>query len=127
MLYALLAFVGGAIWSYYLQNVFTQTTNIDKLKNALLTLSLIKLKDKDFSTSIYYKNYDGTKLPPLSGNDLTRACFTYIFDIHEFRNSNIYSSLAENKLKAIHKYLNTNFASEHDVMEYFKEVLERVK
>lgn len=127
MLYAVIAFISGAIWSYYLQNVFTRTNNIDKLKNALLTLSLIKLKENDFSTSVYYTNYDGNKLPPLSGNDLTRACFTYILDIHEFRNSNIYSSLAENKLKAIYKYLNNNFATEHEVMEYFKEVLERVK
>ncbi len=127
MLYALIYFVGGAIWSYYLRNIFKKTTNLDKLKNALLTLSLIKLRQKDISNSLYYTNYDGSKLPPLNGSDLNTTCFTYILDIHEFKNSNLYTTIMERKLQAIYKYLDKNFEKEEQVMQFFKEVVEKVK
>ena len=127
MMYTVVAFLCGAIWSYCLQNIYKKTNNIDNLKNALLTLSLFKLRRDDVSDSFDYQNYDGTKLPPLSGADLSMACFSYILDIQEFRNSNMYSGLMETKLRAINKYLDKNFATEQQIVEFFEQVVERVK
>jgi hypothetical protein len=57
MFYIVSSFVAGALWAAYLQNIYKKTNNLDKLKNALLTLSLVKLKAKDFSDSCEYSKY----------------------------------------------------------------------
>jgi hypothetical protein len=53
---------------------------INCLKNALLINALINHNSKDINEMIDYnfKEYDGSKLPHLSGCDYSNICFSYI-------------------------------------------------
>lgn len=93
---------------------------IELLKNALLTLALMRVRSKDRDdTNMDYTLFDGTKLPMLSGCDLANACFSYIVDRAEFRSSLFYSRQMELKHDAIDLYLKRNLASYEQVEDLF--------
>ena len=92
---------------------------VKQLKNALLTLFLLKVSKKDFDKSFDYTKYDGNKLPPMSWNSIENALFSYIIDINDFKNSEFYNKTSENKLKAINKYINKKLNTEKKILKLF--------
>lgn len=110
-------------WSYY-QRVSQQkkatVTPVDRLKNALLSYALHKVStDRIDSPIVDYASMDGSKLPPMSGCDMSNACFTYIFDRDEFKNSLFYTPHMEKKLDAIEKYIQKHLGSDDQVQQFF--------
>ena len=104
-----LGFVLGMFFFYALTKffVFSEVTQVDHLKNALLSLALIMTKGDDVDNlNVKYDSYDGTKLPPFSGFSMENVCLTYImknpFDMP------FYSKQMDNKQQAIQKYLDKN-------------------
>ena len=98
---------------------------INCLKNALLTNALIKHNSKDINQMIDYnfKEYDGSKLPNLSGCDYSNICFSYIqpdyTSYNEFSNK-----IMDQKEEAIYKYLHKNFNTTKDVNQFFDKVIQ---
>jgi hypothetical protein len=122
----ILVFVAG-IWAskYFKVNPSTNhTTPIEKLKNALLTLALTKVRDEDFDESFEYAKYTGNKLPPLSGINAPNSFFTYIINKEEFKNDMFYSKPMEEKIIAIEKYLEKNLGTDEQVTEFFDSYME---
>ena len=97
------------------------TRPIESLKNALLTLALMRVRynDRD-DLNMNYATFDGTKLPMVSGCDLTHACFSYICDRDEFRRSPFYTKQMERKHDAIDMYLKRNLGMHEQVEDFFK-------
>lgn len=101
---------------------------LESLKNGLLTLALTRVKKDDFDEfNFSYSNYDGTKLPSLSGYNFSNACLSYILDIDQFRKSGLYSKPMEYKTIAIQKYLDKNLDTEEKILEFFDKFLETVE
>jgi hypothetical protein len=80
---------------------------VEMLKNSLLTQALAVVRASDFSNDHDYSSYDGTKLPPLSGEvtDWNNSTLSYIVDLDEFRKDD---PIMEQKLYAIDRYLDKN-------------------
>jgi hypothetical protein len=103
-------------------NVVSINTNqhVEDLKNALLSFALIVNKEKDpnlrLSLNMNYAGMDGTELPEFSGCDVQNACFTYL-------TSNV---IMEEKVKAIHRYLDKNLNSEKQIVEFFDKFVKKV-
>jgi hypothetical protein len=91
---------------------------IESLKNALLTLALMRVRSKDRDDLNTF--FDGTKLPMLSGCDHTNACFSYIGGRAEFRRSPFYTKQMERKHDAIDMYLKRNLGMHEQVEDFFK-------
>lgn len=98
--------------------------SIEKLKNALLSHMLMKVGDIEYNNYEYHK-FDGSKLPIFSGYNISNACFSYIFDINEFKNNMFYSSVMESKLFAINKYIEKNLNTDNKVLLYFEKYLDK--
>ena len=77
-----LGFIMGVFLFYRVNQYFhvNDVTQIDHLKNALLSLALITVKNDDIDKvhNTQYKLYDGTQLPPISGYSANNAYLTYI-------------------------------------------------
>ena len=96
------------------------TEYINILKNALLTYALFKTRKHDFiDCDISSHEFDGDKLPMLSGYDLINALFTYMFT-PEFG-----SIEARSKNEAINKYLKRSFADETQVIEFVSDFVDK--
>lgn len=82
---------------------------IEDLKNALLTLALVKTRkqDEDKELLTFYSKFDGTTYPMLCGSSLSNACFTYMSDPF--------------MMPAIQKYIDKNLGSYDQVHAFFKE------
>jgi hypothetical protein len=94
---------------------------VEALKNGLLSYALNKVKKDDFDhLNFAYQNFDGTKLPSMSGCDLVNACTSYIIDKHEFRQSRFYTPHMESKVDAIDKYLEKNFDTDTKVIDFME-------
>lgn len=95
---------------------------VEKLKNALLSLALMRTKPGDRDDfSMDYAAFDGTKLPMFSGCDLANAAFTYILDIGEFRRGPFYTAHMEHKHRAVERYIERNLSTRSAVYAFFKD------
>ena len=86
---------------------------IDELKNAMLSFALGRLRTDDIDDKVAYSAYDGTKLPPMSGFDVQNACMTYIAKVPSE------SLIADQKTRAIQRYLRRNLNSPEKVSDFF--------
>ncbi len=111
------------VW-YVLNRLMKQRPHhqpIDLLKNALLSYALLKVKNKDIDHfNMNYRAFDGTKLPMMSGCDISNACFTYILDK---KSSPWYTSNMIAKSNAIDKYIEHNLGTEQQVQEFFDDFM----
>lgn len=122
----LIGIIIGAFVVYYCKktsklytNTSTNNKNIEILKNALLSFALSRVNQNDFDNrNMDYATFDGTKLPMMSGYDLTNSLCSYIVDKREFRKDLFYTRSMEDKITAIEKYLAKNFDS-HEKIEAF--------
>lgn len=104
-------------------NVNSKNYYINSLKNALLTRALIKHNSKDINEMIDYnfKEYDGSKLPHISGWDYSSICFSYIQP--DFTSYNGFSNkIMDQKEEAIYKYLHKHFNTTKTVKQFFHKV-----
>ena len=93
---------------------------LDKLKNALLTLVLISSRKQDMEgLNFDYDGYTGDTFPALSGSSVPHACFSYIFNQAEFKQSPMYSAMYSKKMDAINKYLQKNVATQDQALTLF--------
>ena len=101
---------------------------LDRLKNALLTFSIFNTNKEDMAgLDLNYDKYTGDKFPALSGSSFPHACYTYIFDRSNFRRNLMYPKQYEYKLDAIEKYLEKNFKTEVQVLDFFIKFCEKHK
>ena len=115
-----LGFVMGIIFFFYVNKYYSinDVTQVDHLKNALLSFALIMTKGDDVDNlNDKYETYDGTKLPPFSGYCPENVCLTYIeknlFDMP------LYYKIPDNKQQAIQKYLDKNLDTPSKMIEFF--------
>lgn len=103
-----------------------KNTNLETLKNALLSYALSQVKKDDFDhLNFAYPMFDGTKLPSMSGCNTINACTSYIIDKQDFRKSPFYTQHMENKLDAIEKYLNKQFDTDAKVMDFLEAFIKK--
>lgn len=94
---------------------------VESLKNALLSFAIARVyRDKFDDLNMDYKSFDGSKLPMMSGCSLTNACFTYIQDKRELRQSVFYTQHMENKIDAIEKFIKAHLNSTESVVDFFE-------
>lgn len=92
----------GAILGYTIAYRPTKLSQLDEsnyvkhVKNALFAYALAVVFKDDMDTLDEYTEYDGTKLPCLSGHSFSNACFTYFYT-------------SSNKTAAINRYLSRVF------------------
>jgi hypothetical protein len=102
-------------------NTKINTKPIDKLKNALLTYALVQVYTNKFDDANFnYSSFDGTRLPSMSGFSFENACFSYIIDKNEFKNSLMFSKPMLDKIIAIEKFLDTNLNTNDAVQTFFE-------
>ena len=120
--------LGVATVLFFKKNETTRDRKVDALKNALLSLSLNIVSNNDIDmTSMAFYEFDGTKLPMMSGYDPVDACTSYIIDKYEFRKDPMYTEIMEQKLHAIDKYLARNFKTDKDVTTFFTRFLDAIE
>ena len=129
MFIVLLGYILGVATALFFKKKPTSTQNhIATLKNALLSLSLNIVSNKDIDmTCRAYDTFDGTKLPMMSGCDSVNACMSYIVDKSELRKDPWYTEIMEQKLVAIDKYLAQNFNTNKDVVTFFTRFLDAIE
>jgi hypothetical protein len=123
-----LGFIMGVSFFYMLNQYFfvNDVTQVDHLKNALLSMALITVKKDDINNdfNIEYKSYDGTKLPPISGCSINNAYLTYImknpFDWI------LYTRQMDDKQMAIQKYLDKNLNTREQMVEFFDSFVNKI-
>jgi hypothetical protein len=97
---------------------------IETLKNALLTLALMRARGEDRGNfDMNYAKYDGTKLPMFSGCSLANTCFTYISD---YDTDPFYSIQMEHKANAVNRYLKRNLSTMDQVGQLFEDFVETI-
>ena len=122
--------VGTAVFGicfYWFNKKYQSVRNqkVELLKNALMTFALNILRSKDFdSISMKYSEFDGTKLPKMSGCDLNNALFSYIMSKEKLRNGPFYSKIMEDKITAIEKYLEYHFDTYEKVENFLSEFID---
>lgn len=95
--------------------------NVEKLKNALLTLALSKVyKNKFNETCQDYYLFDGKELPWLSRYNVPSTYFTYIMDRNELKKHMFYSKDIAYKVNAIELFLEQNLGTEKEIFEFFE-------
>jgi len=57
--------------------------------------------------------------PALSGSSVPHACFSYIFNQAEFKQSPLYSAMYSKKMDAINKYLQKNVSTQDQALTLF--------
>jgi len=109
--------------SYAVYNVIYERANtpIELLKNALLTYALGKIKSTDFDCNFNYTEFDGTKLPTMSGYNISNACFSYMAKCSYF--TPLYSKNMATKTHAIEKYLKQNLNTNEKVLHFFEQYI----
>ena len=115
-----IGFVMGSIFFFYINKYlsFNDVTQVDHLKNALLSFALIMTKSNDVDNlNMKYDSYDGTKLPQFSGYSMENVYLTYIEK--NPCNMNIYYKIPDNKQQAIQKYLDKNLDTQSKMIEFF--------
>lgn len=116
---ALLIYIG--ILHTYRKHGGEKNKRVEVVKNGLLSYALNKVKKDDFDhLNFAYQNFDGTKLPSMSGCDIVNACTSYIIDKQEFRKNPFYTPHMESKLDAIDKYLDTHFDTDAKVIDFME-------
>lgn len=104
------------------KNKYKPLREVDNLKNALLTFALSTIRKDDFdSLNMIYNSFDGSKLPMLSGYDISNACFSYIIDKNEFKRSPFYTTGMSNKIEAIDRYIDKNLNTKEQVSDFFND------
>ncbi len=118
-----LGFVAALVVIRMVSGPATRANRVDHLKNALLSLALMRCRQKDIDADMDmdYGQYDGGKLPHYSGCSVENACMSYIIDRREFRKDPWYTAHMERKIDAIEKYLRTQFDSDAKVVAFFNE------
>lgn len=110
----------GVVWWRHQRNRCRMPRQVEMLKNALLTLALMRVRARDRDDmNMRYDKFDGTKLPMLSGCDLSNACFSYIVDRAELRRGPWYTRHMEYKVEAIERYLGRNLATDAQAQALF--------
>lgn len=103
------------------------------LKNALLAYALhkttINADDVPSSKTAHrYDDYDGSKLPPMTGYTLPNACFTYILERPRVRLiDSTYTEIMESKFVAIEKFIEKNLDTDDKVLKLFVKFCETNK
>lgn len=108
-----------------------------RLKNALLSYALMKIKKDDFegldsgvsfidftTPIINYKTYDGDKLPRLHGFSIVNALMSYI--VKPYESFFYYTDHMNDKYIAIDKYIQKHLATDEQVDDFFKTFYEVV-
>ena len=111
------------IYLHYRQK--QRDTHLEQLKNALLTYFVMIIFKDQIETGPITTNFDGTKLPPLSGANTKHACFTYIIDETSFRKSTFYTPSMLKKHIAIQKFLELHLNTSEQVSKFFDDVLQK--
>jgi hypothetical protein len=110
------------------KNRDVKNKRVESLKNGLLSYALSQVKKDDFDHfNFAYQNFNGTKLPSMSGCNIVNACTSYIIDKQEFRKTLFYSPHMESKLDAIDKYLDTHFDTDIKVNEFMEAFIKEQK
>lgn len=95
-------------------------TNVDVLKNSLLSYAIFILKQKDIDRdfNFNYKTFDGSMLPSFSGYNLENGIMSYM------------NTPMVEKNKAIDRYLQKTFCTNNDVeifmIDFIKHVDEKM-
>lgn len=126
------AAVGVYILSRFFNNKKTDVQYIDKeakssidgLKNALLThaMAIVCANDFDGSTTPYAE-YNGNALPPLTGYNITNACFSYMNMREAAPEESWRGSIMRDKHIAIQKYLARQLGSPTQAAMFFEAYL----
>jgi len=117
-----------AVTQWLKEEPVQENRSLKRLKNALLTFALVCVNGDKIEKQLYntrYDQYDGETLPPLSGCDMTNACFSYMLDKEEFRKSPWYTVIMEQKLEAIDKYLDAQLGTDDQAVAFFERFIER--
>lgn len=99
---------------------------LEQLKNALLTFAMTKVFDDSFEKGPITINYDGSVLPPLSGYNMSNACFSYIIDSDEFKKHPWHTEAIARKHKAIERFLDINLNTSEQVQEFFNKFVKSI-
>ena len=98
------------------ENKKRQKDELEVLKNGLLTMALSMVySDHIDRDNFNYEEYDGSRLPSLSGCDPVNACMSYIVDSP---NPHIHA-----KYNAIQRFLHLNLHSENDQETFLQEFM----
>jgi len=92
-----------------------KTLTIEKLGRRMLGAYIILSNKQHITRDTDYKNFDGTKLPYMSGLNFYDAVFNYL------------SGDDTDKITAVEKYIDNNvLIDDKSVEEFFKEYLEKI-
>ncbi len=93
-----------------------EINKVEKLKNGLLTYSLIKINQKDFNdNNINNILFTGKYLPKLDGSSIENSCINYI------NNKDLM------KYKAINLYLDSHFTTEEEIINFLTKFINKDK
>jgi hypothetical protein len=106
----------------YTQKKEQKNTNLEQLKNALLTYHMTEVFANKIERGPITTVFDGSSLPPLSGYNLINACFSYIMDEDEFKKHPFYTQTMAMKHKAIDRFLELNLNTREQVTKFFDDV-----
>ena len=118
-----------SVYNYFRPPKYDYPVIVDQLKNALLSYAMMRVfEDKvNMFPDVNYKQYDGTTLPAMSGFNDLNACFTYLQDSEELKNTPLMSQMMIDKNEAIIKFINNNLVTPDQVTEFFNKYLEIIK
>lgn len=120
------AVIAGYVAGVFYGKAAQKTDRVEMLKNALLTFALARVNQEDFDNeNMNYAEFDGSKLPMLSGADATNALMSYIIDKGKLRKDPFYTKIMEDKVAAIEKYLAVHFDSDDKVEAFIADLIQR--
>ena len=118
------------IYKNFMENTESMSAT-SRLKNALLSYALLKVKKDDFvgldsgvsfvdltTPIINYKTYDGDKLPRLHGFSIVNALMSYI--VKPNKSFFYYTDHMNDKYNAIEKYIQKHLATDAQVIDFFQ-------
>ena len=97
--------------------------SINNLKNALLSLFLLLVCKKDIDKNRDYTKYNGSKLPPFSGNSIENALMSYIISKDTLATSGFSSKTMVDHQDAINKYLNKKLNNDKKISKLFNKFM----
>lgn len=132
-------FMGVIFFVMIYKNFMENTENMSatlRLKNALLSYALLKVKKDDFvgldsgvssfnTPIINYKSYEGDKLPRLSGFSIVNSLMNYI--VKPYKSFFYYTNHMNDKYNAIEKYLQKHFETDKKVIDFFTTFVDEVE
>jgi hypothetical protein len=96
----------------------------ESLKNALLSYALKTVFADRFEDGPISTDTTGTMLPPMSGSDMSMACFSYIVDQEEFKKNPFWTPIMAQKYKKVDDFLDKNLQTREQVKDFFARFIE---